>query len=253
MATTEKDAKKAAKNLKGSKTGTTHLAILVDESGSMSGNQEAVVTGVNEFLETFADKKKVRFWCGFFDYNPGSPRLRVKADHLKIGDVPKLGIDSYRPRGGTPLNDSIADTITALEPKVKKGDKALVVIITDGYENASEMSTEDTKKLIEKYEKKEEWAFLYLGANQHAETSAAALGLNKRGHAHNFTSSPKGTSNTFRSTAHLAGVRMAAPDKLAYEAGAQALYDATGGVIAEDEDQTPDAQDKSGLWTPQSE
>ena len=237
MAKTETDAKKAASKMASKVSGTTHLAMLVDESFSMNHNQEAVVSGVAEFVDTFQNQTgTIRFWLGFFDDYPGEPKVRIISDGQKIGKIKKTVASGYAPRGNTPLNDAVAHTIKAMDSRVEKGDKVLVVILTDGLENASEMSTQECKRLIAKYEKKEEWAFLYLGANQHAETHAAHLGLSKQGHAHNFAATSKGTSSALRSSAKIAGMRVNSASKSEYEALASAEYAKTGGVIAEDDD-----------------
>lgn len=237
MAKTENDAKKAAASMAKKASGTTHLAILVDESYSMNHNQEAVVSGVAEFVDTFQEQKgTIRFWLGFFDDYPGEDKVRIVSDGKKIGKVGKDVASGYRPRGNTPLNDAISYTIKTMDKRVEKGDKVLVVILTDGLENASEMSTSECKALIAKFEKREEWAFLYLGANQHAETSAANLGLAKQGHAHNFAATRRGTSSALRSSAKIAGMRTNTSSKSEYEALASAEYARTGGVISEDED-----------------
>ena len=236
MAKTETDAKKAAAKMASKASGTTHLAILVDESFSMNPNQEAVVSGVAEFVDPFQKQAgTIRFWLGYFDDYPGEDKVRIVSDGKKIGKIDKTIASGYRPRGNTPLNDAIAYTIKQMDKRVEKGDKVLVVILTDGLENASEMSTTECKALIAKFEKREEWAFLYLGANQHSETTAASLGLSKQGHAHNFAATRRGTSSALRSAANNASMRHLASDKSEYEALASADYARTGGVIAEDD------------------
>lgn len=239
MAKTTKDAKKAAKEMSDSNgaAGTTWLKLLVDRTGSMSGLQEAVVTGVNEFVHEFRDKKKTRIGIDQFDAHPGEPVIQTMVQDCKPKDVPEFTIKDYRPRGSTPLNDAIAETIQTLDKKIKPGDKVLLVIITDGLENASELNTEDLKKLIKKYEKREEWTFLYLGANQQSEVTAAGIGLAKKGQAMNFAATPAGTRSTFKTTSSLAGTRMSAGSKAQYENLAEAMYEKTGGKVEEDEDE----------------
>lgn len=243
MAKTKKstDAKKSASKLAKDATGKVHLTFLLDETGSMSGNEEGVVTGVNEFLATFKKEKEadVRVWLSLFDAHPGEPRTRVKIDGKKVGEVEDMKISEYNPRGMTPLNDAILDTIEALNKKVKKGEKAFIVILTDGMENASETSAETVQEAVKKAEKKG-WAFLYLGANQQAEVSATQLGLGKKGQAFNFTASKRGTSNALRtaSVSNSAAFLSAAKsgDENQYLAAAASMYDKTGGVLPEDEE-----------------
>lgn len=234
----ETDAKKAAKAaVKKGKEGKAHLVVLMDESGSMSGKEEAVVTGCNEFLHAFKDNKSARAWVAFFDSHPGEDRTRFKLRNEKITKSASLKTGDYRPRGMTPLNDAIADTITAVAKTAGNDDTVFVAIITDGMENASETSTEQVKALIAKYEKKG-WGFVYLGANQHAETSAANLGLAKKGQSFNFNATRGGVKSTMRSMSDLAASRVAAGPGAQglsqYEMLASAAYDQTGGKIEDD-------------------
>ncbi len=242
MTKSSKNAKKASKGLAGkvSKKGTTHLALLCDESGSMNGNEEAVTGGVNEFVENFKDTEgDIRVWLGFFDAHPQAPRVRIKLDGEKVTKVKSLTVSDYTPRGMTPLNDAIVDTIEAMDKKVGKKDRAFVVILTDGLENASENSAETVKDLIAAREE-QGWAFLYLGANHNAVQSAAAIGLGQQ-HALQFTSSKKGTSSsmraaTTRSESYLAAA--ASPDpKAAYSVMATEDSKRRGGVVDEDADE----------------
>lgn len=229
----------AAKLAQQAKKGTTHLALLLDESGSMNGNQEAVVTSVNEFLVTFSEaetkRSKIKVWLGKFDYHPGEPRVRIPIDGVRVKDVKHLGPNSYTPRGRTPLNDAVLDTIAEMDKSVKKGERAFVVILTDGLENASEADSEAVASAIQKREKAG-WAFLYLGANHNAVQAAANIGLSQQ-HALQFNSTPKGTSASVRRTTDRAASYLASPDSGAYAMAASADWQATGGKVVEDEDE----------------
>ena len=187
-----KAAKKAAK-----KTGTIHLMILMDESGSMMGLEEAVVTGCNEFLHSFKDNDDCKAWIAMFDAHPGNDRTRFKIKGKKIADAKELAIEDYNPRGMTPLNDAILDSLTALDKKVGKDETVFMAIITDGYENASEASAQTVKDTIAKYEERG-WGFVYLGANQNAEAASASIGLGKKGQAFNFNATKGGVTSTSR-------------------------------------------------------
>jgi Mg-chelatase subunit ChlD len=241
MAKNTKDAKAASKKAaKAVVDGqTTHLILLLDASGSMAPNREAVVVGVNEFLTTFRKQGKdqdIRTWIADFDKHPGADRTRFKLKGKKVSKVEDIGIDDYVPRGGTPLNDAILDTFEAVDKKLGKDERAFMVIVTDGYENASEASTETVKKEIVKREKGDQWTFLYLGANQHAETTAAQIGLTKQGTALTFAASQAGVRNTMRyaSTDSLLATR--SRSKHAHEVLRSANYASLGGKIDEDED-----------------
>ena len=63
-----------------------------------------------------------------------------------------------------------------MDKRVKKGHRAMLVILTDGLENASETSSADVRKLIHAREKRG-WEFIYLGANQDAWAESQRIGL----------------------------------------------------------------------------
>jgi len=243
MPKNETDAARAAADAIESLDGTTtHLIVLGDESGSMKGNEEAVVTGINEFIAKFRDRPKTRFTLAWFDMHPGADRTRVLIDDQRMEATGVIEIGDYRPRGRTPLNDAIADMLSRTEGRVKKGDKALFIIFTDGYENASELSVEECKAMIEKYEAREEWAFLYLGANQNAQAVATSYGLGATGQSMAFTSSPVGTQAMAGYVGEMGAMRMASPTKADYEKLAADAARRTGGKIPETEKKDPDKE-----------
>ena len=84
------------------------------------------------------------------------------------------------------------DAVGAIDKKLGKQDRAFLVILTDGWENASETDSETVAKLIKQREE-DGWAFLYLGANQNAVQAAGNIGLQSH-HALKFNSSKKGVS-----------------------------------------------------------
>lgn len=232
----QSDASKEAKKLAKQAEGTVHLAFLLDESGSMADLVEQVVSGYNEFLDTFRNSGGDIFtWLGMFDKHPGVPRVRIKHNGQAIDDVKDLRPKDYNPRGMTPLNDAVIETIEAMDAAVGKDERAFVVILTDGYENASEHTAADVKKVIKKREKAG-WAFLYLGANQNAQVAAQAIGLTPESALH-FNSTPSGTKGSFLRTTDRAAMYLASPSKAEYDVQASADSASTGGEVEDAEDE----------------
>lgn len=90
-------------------------------------------------------------------------------------------------------------TVKAVDPKM--AGKAIVVIVTDGQENASREHTyADVTRLTSEYEEKG-WTFIYLGANQDAWATGLTLGLSGgyTGQSVNYTSTPTGVVSALRS------------------------------------------------------
>lgn len=224
-------------------TGKKHLGILVDESGSMKGLREHVVTGVNEFTHAFRERKRTRVWVAFFDHHPGAERLRIKVRNVKAADVTDLGIGDYNPRGLTPLNDAILEMLDVMDGAVGEGETGFLAIITDGLENKSEADATTVAAAIAEREKRG-WGFVYIGANQDAEAAAAAIGLRRTGQAFNFAATGGGVRASTRAagqtaSAYAAGGQSAAADY------AESLYATTGGILPDD-----DPQAKTGNGDP---
>jgi len=250
MTTANQAARKAAGSFKKrASKGKTHILVLMDESGSMAGLEEAVVGGCNEFIHEFADVKNAHLWLAMFDHSPGEPRTRFKIRGLAAADVKALGNDAYKPRGMTPLNDAIADSVAVLD-EVTDGDNDVVflAIVTDGLENASETSAENTAELLQKREKTG-WGIVFLGANQDSARTAADLGLHKRGHAFNFNANPEGIAHSMRTVSHLAYSRSLSGPGAAgldeYGSIAASLHEETGGQLDPKKGQSGEDQDES--------
>lgn len=245
MAKHETDAGKAAKAAakKATKKHTVHLFVLMDETGSMAGLEEAVVTGCNEFLHSFKDVPDARVWLAMFDWHPGEPRMRLKVEGEKAARAKELRIGDYRPRGRTPLNDAIMDALACLDEAAGKDEGVFVAIITDGRENASETSAETVAKAVAKREEKG-WGFVYLGAKHDAQAAAANIGLGAKGKAFNFNATRGGVTATAKTTSSLAGTYASAAvaggaeaAKAAYIPVSEELLDATGGKIEDDDEE----------------
>src|SRR5882757_9335139 len=140
MPKTETDPKAASKKLRGGNgkrktrhkvTDRGHLVILMDESGSMAGNEESVVEGCNQFLHEFA-KDDVTVTIAFFDQSAGEPTVRYRVKTQLIESAKQIVAKDYMPRGMTPLNDAINETIETVAKKAKEDEPVFMAIITDG-------------------------------------------------------------------------------------------------------------------------
>ena len=88
------------------------------------------------------------------------------------------------PRGNTALLDAVGRAIVETGERLSKMNEAdrpalvVVVIITDGQENASkEFSRTKIKEMISHQQSAYKWQFTYLGANQDAFAEAGSLGI----------------------------------------------------------------------------
>ncbi|KAA3613608.1 MAG: VWA domain-containing protein [Calditrichaeota bacterium] len=151
----------------------TDITIILDRSGSMEEIHEETILGFNNFIgEQQKLDKKATLTLVQFDHE--YERVYEARDLKKIGS---LNYKSYQPRGTTALLDAIGRTIIDTDSRVSefKPEKVVVVIITDGYENAS---TEYNRNLIfSMIAKHKKWDIIFLGANQDAIKEAGDLGI----------------------------------------------------------------------------
>ncbi|WP_314655297.1 VWA domain-containing protein [uncultured Selenomonas sp.] len=192
------------------------LVMILDKSGSMHGLEADTIGGFNAMIEK--EKKlgiDVRVTTVLF--NDKMDRLY---EHREIRSVRPLTERTYETGGTTALLDAVGDTILHMEQSGaadRQGTKVIVVIITDGMENAStEFTKAKVKELISDKQEKAGWDFIYLGANIDAAEEADAIGVRKA------------NAVTYKNTS----------------SGVRANYDAVGVYVAE----RAGGDKESGAW-----
>lgn len=149
--------------------------ILLDRSGSMVGLWNEAIGSINAYVKGLPVKAKVT--ADLFDTGTyGQSDTYVRARDTTVNNWQDISTTEYSPRGGTPLNDAAGRLLT--EVLASKDKKAVVIIMTDGYENASkEFSLAQVKELIKKVEARG-FEVIFLGANfDNAEQQAAGYGV----------------------------------------------------------------------------
>ena len=155
----------------------TMIYLILDRSGSMQGREGDVIGGVNNFIE---EQKKLPdpASIAFVRFDTEIERFRPMGDLSKTEPLAK---SEYQPRGSTALLDAVGETITKADEdwKTEKPDRCIVVIVTDGCENASREYTKvKIQALIKARQDSKLWAFIYLGANVDAFAEAHGMGIN---------------------------------------------------------------------------
>lgn len=159
----------------------THVALLLDRSGSMAPLVADVIGGVNQFLtEQRAQGNDVRVSIVQFDSN--DPQ-EVKVWGAPISDVGSLTTADFQPRGGTPLLDATGLLIGRVkvdaQARVAAGlaeEDVVFVTVTDGEENQSREFTLDQVKALVDAQTAAGWTFVFLSAGLNAYADAAAMG-----------------------------------------------------------------------------
>lgn len=188
---------------------TVHVTFLVDRSGSMASIRDDVIGGFNQFVH---EQQALEGECFLTLHQFDSGGFDTLFDAQSIKDVRKATLNDFQPRGSTPLLDSIGKTITSAATRVEAhpDEQPIVVVLTDGYENASrEYKRESIRKLIAEKEAAG-WVFTYIGANVDAYSESAGMGFNVAA-TQNFVGDKQGTYAAMDSVGGaVAGARAAA-------------------------------------------
>ncbi len=186
----------------------TYIAMVVDRSGSMGTIRNDTIEGINTFItQQQQDPENTTFTYVQFD-----TFYEVMQDNVEMSKVKLIDHTTFVPRGGTALNDAIGKTINrvdafiAAQPIQDRPEKVVLVIVTDGGENASRefKNPAEVKELVTSKQDNEDWQIIYLGANQNAIFQAARYGI--RGTSSmNYSPGTKGVKAAY--TAAAANVR----------------------------------------------
>jgi hypothetical protein len=190
----------------------THVSFVLDNSGSMAPVSKDTIEAFNKFL---TDQKalpgKMTFslygfkmpssWSTDNGVTPVLPKgVLVQSLFKDIQSIEPLNDKTYVCTTDTPLLDAVGyaidstgSSLGALDESQRPA-KVLVVILTDGYENASNVYKKDiVKSKIEHQTGLYHWQFTFLGANIDAIAEAASMGI-ARGATLNFASASIGAT-----------------------------------------------------------
>ncbi|MCZ4514527.1 VWA domain-containing protein [Streptomyces sp. ActVer] len=154
-----------------------HITVILDRSGSMITVRDDTEGGLRAFLEAQTEAPG-QTTVSLYQFDD---QYEAVYERKPLADVPPFKL---RPRGATALLDAVGRTITALGEHLADTQEAdrpgevIVVILTDGHENASAEYTKTTvKKLITRQQDEYGWKFVFLGADQDAFAAAGGIGI----------------------------------------------------------------------------
>jgi len=163
----------------------TLICCVNDSTGSIHSYLKSYVDGINEFLgEQKASEEGEAFYNSVVF---GGVTRRWSHDaFVPIAEFEPYTADTYYIGGMTALYDAIGEGISNVDafvgPLVATGRKVNVVVFvqTDGLENSSkEYSQSTVRSLIKDRQDDKGWKFVFIGANQDAVLTGAAMGVSK--------------------------------------------------------------------------
>ncbi len=181
----------------------TKIWFLLDRSGSMGGLAQDVIGGFNSFVAEQSNEPGTSHLT-LVQFDSQAPFQTIH-DAVPIGDVPELTANVYRPRGTTPLLDAIGNLIESADQRIETRSRdnqpeedQLVLIFSDGLENASHKYNWAMIAKLIKERQEAGWEFVFMGANQDAYLEAGRIGVRQESIS-NFEASAVGTEAAFRS------------------------------------------------------
>ncbi|MDO9155013.1 MAG: VWA domain-containing protein [Paludibacter sp.] len=163
------------------------IIFVIDESGSMQGSNSDVIGGFNSFVERQKTENPGKITVSLYKFNNLVTQV---INNKPAAKVRNLTNEDYTPSGFTALYDAIGQAIhetdkqLTAQPEKERPDKVMVVIITDGQENASkEFSATAIKSSISTHEELLHWSFIFLGSGLDNFQDAEAMGIKYRANA----------------------------------------------------------------------
>jgi hypothetical protein len=160
----------------------THISVILDRTGSMESIRDDTIGGFNAFLrQQQAESGQATLTLVQFDSQDPYEVIH----HFKLmAAVPPLTRDTFVPRATTPLLDAMGHGINDLEQSLSqmaetaRPARVVMVIITDGQENASrEFTKQQVEKMIRTKQSELDWQFVFLSADIGAIRDAVDTGV----------------------------------------------------------------------------
>lgn len=175
------------------------LIFILDRSASMMGLEQKTVDSFNAMI---TQQKKMPGECVvttvLFD-----SECEILHDRAALQNMQPMTTGEFTVRGHTALLDTVGRSVERIQAihnfmsKDSIPEQTMVVIMTDGMENAScWFDTETVKSLVRRQIEQKNWKFLFLGANMDALSVAPEIGI-EREYAVTFISDGKGVALSY--------------------------------------------------------
>lgn len=146
-----------------------HIAIVLDESGSMMSIRREIMDVFNEQVDVVRasamDQPTTISLVKFSTHVPDPVYWTEPVDVMR-----RLSPADYQPNGLTAMLDAVGltiDRLRALPDADDENTSFLVMVLSDGQENNSRRySFGDVAERIQTLERTDRWTFAYIGANQ---------------------------------------------------------------------------------------
>lgn len=181
----------------------TLICCVNDSTGSIQQYLKSYVDGTNEFLGEQKESKEGEVFYNSVVFG-GTTRRWNHESFVPIAEFKPYTKETYYVGGMTALYDAIGEGISKVDafvgPLVATGRKVNIVffIQTDGLENSSREYTQRAiRSLIKERQDERGWTFVFIGANQDAVLTGAAMGVSSTTSV-TYTQNARGMKGAYR-------------------------------------------------------
>lgn len=147
------------------------IVVVLDESGSMGIVRNDMIKSINDLV---TEQKQIKERPSTFTLVKFNDKIKRVIKNSPLEDTKVLTTEDYAPSGPTALYDCIGDTIEWF----RNERDVLMVIVTDGQENASRSFTKnEVNKMIEEKKKTHNWTYVYLSCDLNTAAQGSNIGL----------------------------------------------------------------------------
>jgi len=146
----------------------TYVTLILDQSGSMSSKRKQAVEGYNEQIQQMKlNAKDQDIRCSLVTFNGDVYEHQWLESAEKLNEAVE---SDYPANGSTAFRDAVGYTIKRLQESTDVNEENisyLVIIISDGAENASKhIGENELKERIQSCQNTGKWTFSYMGCNK---------------------------------------------------------------------------------------
>lgn len=170
------------------------IIMILDESGSMFSIKQKIMTSINDFIKS---QKELSNDGSTFTLVKFSDNVNTVIIDTPLESVDILKNDEYTPAGCTALYDGIGFTIE----KFKNCSNVIMVIVTDGQENASTTyNNKIIQNTIKQYRDEKNWKFVYLSCDIDTFEQGNNIGIKRSAHTSNCVVNKNSMGNYISTT-----------------------------------------------------
>jgi len=168
--TTKKRQKKSSKQ-------TTHVAFLLDNSGSMFPHRTGAKKAFNSLIKTIKDESKDQVvLASYYTFGVGAKKIFFEFKAKTLKNLDKYDPYEYR----TALYEAIVtaiDDFKGLPDVDNENSSFLVLVVTDGLENKHNYGDDYVKKIIQDCHATDRWTFGISCPERYVSSIATKLGI----------------------------------------------------------------------------